>query len=192
IEGRGWGDPGGSQLPAGEGVVEAVSGGRGQRAEASQCGTCQRASQAGEISSAGAEAGAGEVRGRRGRAIWADAGGPTFCERRRVADRRGDAAAVDAVGRAVESATQAEAISPTARATAALWGTRTDGRKFSRLAGRAWSWRMPDEHDRRRHQRGGVAAGRRGDDLGGSQHAAGVDRKIRSATSVVRRLEERV
>src|ERR1019366_8610634 len=66
---------------------------------------CESASQAREVSSAGDEAGAGEVRGRRGRAIWADSGGRTFGERRRDADRCGDAAAMDAVGRAVEPTT---------------------------------------------------------------------------------------
>src|ERR1700676_373760 len=65
-EGGGCGESGGSELPESEAVVEAVSGGRGQRAEASQCGTSQRASQAGEVSSAGDEAVAGEVWGRRG------------------------------------------------------------------------------------------------------------------------------
>src|SRR5271169_1934209 len=75
IEGGGCGEPGGSELPAGEAVVEAVSGARGPRVEAWQCGTGERASQAGEISVAGDEVGAGEIRGRRGRAIWADAGG---------------------------------------------------------------------------------------------------------------------
>ena len=64
VEGGGCGEPGGGELPAGEAVVEAVSGGRGQRAEASQCGACERASQAGEISPAGDEAGAGEVWGK--------------------------------------------------------------------------------------------------------------------------------
>ena len=87
VEGGGCGEPGGGELPAGEAVVEAVSGGRGPRAEASQCGTGERASQAGEVSSAGAGAGAGEVRGRRGRAVWADAGGRALGERRRDADR---------------------------------------------------------------------------------------------------------
>ena len=52
--------------------------------------------------------------------------------------------------------------------------------------------RMPDEHDGRRDQRGGVAAGRGGDDLGGGEHVAGVDRKTRSAAGAVRGLEERV
>src|ERR1700680_3667811 len=116
IEGGGWGEPDGSKLPAGEAVVEAVSRGRGQRAEASQCGTEERARQAGEISATGDEAGAGEVRGRRGRAIWADAGGRAFGERRRAADGCGDAAAVDVGGGAVEAA-QAETVSPAPGAT---------------------------------------------------------------------------
>src|SRR6202521_3283477 len=124
---------GGSELPASEAIVEAVSGGRGQRAEASQCGTSQRASQAGEVSPAGDEAVAGEVWGRRGRAIWADAGGRTFGERRRNADRRGDTAAVDVGGGVVEETTEAETVSAAARATAAFWGVGADGRKFSRL-----------------------------------------------------------
>src|SRR5579863_8143169 len=71
IEGDGCGELNGGELPAGETVVEEVSGGRGWRAEAWQCGTSERTSQADEISGAGAEAGAGEVRGGRGRAIWA-------------------------------------------------------------------------------------------------------------------------
>src|ERR1700730_10160215 len=140
------------ELPAREAVVEAVSGGRGPRAETWQCGTCQRAGKAGEVSSAGAAAGAGEIRGRRGRAIWADVSSRAFGKRRRAADRRGDAAAMDAGGRVVEEATQAETVSPAARATTALWGVGADGRKFSRLVGAAWSGRLPDEHDRRRHQ----------------------------------------
>src|ERR1019366_4899800 len=159
VEGGGCREPGGGELPASEAAVEAVSGRRGQRAEASQCGRSERASQAGEVSQAGDEVGGGEVRGKRGRAIWADAGGRTFGERRRDADRCGDAAAVDAVGRAVEAATQAEAVSAAARATATLWGTGADGRKFSRLVGGARSWRMHDEHDRRCDQCSGVAVG---------------------------------
>src|SRR5882762_3120409 len=101
IEGEGCGEPGEGELPAGEAVVEAVSGARGQRVEASQCGASESASQAGEISSAGAAAGAGEVRGRRGRAVWANAGGGTFGERGRDEDRRGDVAAMDAGRRVV-------------------------------------------------------------------------------------------
>src|SRR5579863_885897 len=130
-EGGGCSEPGGSKLPAGEAVVEEVSGGRGQGVEASQCGTSERASQAGGISPTSAEAGAGEVWGRRGRTVWADAGGRTLVERRRAADGRGDAAAVDAVGRAVESAAEAEAVSAAAGATTALWGVGADGRKLS-------------------------------------------------------------
>src|SRR5579864_3233453 len=192
VEGGGCSEPGGSKLPAGEAVVEAISRGRGQRVEASQCGTSQCASQAGEISAAGDEAGAGEVRGKRGRAIWADAGGRTFGQRRRDADRRGDAAAVDVGGRAVEAATEAETVSAAARTTAALWGVGADGRKFSRLVGGARSGRMPDEHDRRCDQRGGVATRRGGNDLGSGQHVTDVDRKTRSAAGAVCGLEERV
>src|ERR1019366_9040543 len=99
IEGGGWGEPGGGELPEGQGVVEEVSGGRGQRVEASRSGTSERASQAGEVSSAGGEAGGGEVGGRRGRAVWADTGGGTFGEGRRVANGCGNAAAMGAGGR---------------------------------------------------------------------------------------------
>src|ERR1035437_3473724 len=148
-EGGGCRERGGGELPAREAVMEAVSGGRGPRAEASQCGTCESASQAREVSSAGDEAGAGEVRGRRGRAIWADSGGRTFGERRRDADRCGDAAAMDAVRRAVEPTTQAKTVSSAPGATAALWGVGADGRELSRLVGGAWFGRMHDEHDRR-------------------------------------------
>src|ERR1019366_697765 len=168
-EGGGCSEPGGSKLPAGEAAVEEVSGGRGQRVEAPQCGTSQCASQAGEISPTGDEAGAGEVWGRRGRTVWADAGGRTFGKRGRATDRRGDLAAVDAGRRAVEAATQAETVSPAARETAALWGVGADGRKFSRLVGGARSWRLHDEHDRRCDQRGGLAAGRGGNDMGSGQ-----------------------
>src|ERR1700676_3213256 len=192
VEGGGCGEPDGGELPAGEAVVEAVSGARGQRAEASQCGTGERASQAGEISAAGAAVGAGEIWGRRGRAIWADAGGGTFGPRRRAADGRGDVAWVDVGGRIVEAATKAETVSSAARAAASFWRVGADGWKFSRLAGGSRPGRLHDEHDRRRDQRGGVAAGRGGDDLGGGQHAAGVDRKTRSAAGAVRGLEERV
>src|SRR5258708_351585 len=80
IEGGGCGKPAGSELPASEAVMETVSGGRGPRAEASQCGTCQLASQAGEVSAAGAAAGAGEVWRRRRRALWSNPGGRTFGE----------------------------------------------------------------------------------------------------------------
>src|SRR5713226_6043652 len=61
-EGGGCGGPGGGELPAGEAVVEEVSGGRGPGAEAPQCGTCECASQASEVSTAGDAVGAGEVR----------------------------------------------------------------------------------------------------------------------------------
>ena len=60
LEGGGCGEVGGSALPAREVVVEAVSGRRGPRAEASQCGASQHMSQAGEVSAAGAAAGAGK------------------------------------------------------------------------------------------------------------------------------------
>src|ERR1017187_4483598 len=66
VEGGGCGEPGEGELPAGEAVVEAVWGGRGQRVEASRSGTSERAGQAGEVSSAGAEGGAGVVGGKRG------------------------------------------------------------------------------------------------------------------------------
>src|ERR1700681_3481127 len=135
------------ELPAREAVVETVSGGRSERAEASQCRACKRARQAGGISPEGDETGAGEVWERRGRAVWANAGGRTFGERRRDADRRGDAAAVDVGGRAVEAAAQAETVSTAARAEASFWGVGTDGRKFSRLVGGARPGRMHDEHD---------------------------------------------
>jgi Helix-turn-helix domain len=87
--------------------------------------------------------------GEGGRAIWADAGGRTFGERRRDADRRGDVAVMDVEGRAVEPAAEAETISPAAGATATLWGARADGRELSRLVGGAWSGGLHDEHDRR-------------------------------------------
>src|SRR5258708_5570734 len=67
-------------------------------------------------------------------------------------DGCGDAAAVEVGGRAVEAATQAETVSPAARATAALWGVGADGRKFSRLVGGVGSGRLPDEHGGRRDQ----------------------------------------
>src|SRR6266851_222579 len=135
--------------PEGTATGRSAGASEEQRAEAWQCGTRERASQAGEISPTGDEAGAGEVWGGRRRAIWADAGGRTFRERRRDADRRGDAAAVDASRRAVESAAEAETVSAAARTTAALWGVGADGWKFSRLVGGARSGRMHDEHDRR-------------------------------------------
>src|SRR5260370_20100228 len=127
-------EAGGSELPTREAAVEAVSGGRGPRAEASQCRTYECASQAGEVSPTGDEASAGEVWGRRGRAIWANAGGRTFGERRRDADRRGDAAAMDAGRRAVEPATQAGAGSAEARAAAARWGASAGERGCSSAA----------------------------------------------------------
>src|SRR5579863_6187170 len=71
-EGGGCGELGGGELPASEAVVEAVSGARGPRGEAWQCGTSERASQASEVSPTGDETGAGEIWGRGGRAIWAD------------------------------------------------------------------------------------------------------------------------
>src|SRR5947209_4133615 len=166
IEDGGCSEPGGGELPAGEAIVEGVSRGRGQRAETSQCRASERASQADEVSPTSAAAGAGEVRGRRGRVLWSDAGGGTFGQRRRDADRRGDAATVDAGGRTVEATTETETVSAAAREPAAFWGVGADGRKFSRLVGGTWSGRLPDEHGGRRDQRGGIAAGRGGDDLG--------------------------
>src|ERR1019366_3474651 len=109
-----------------------------------------------------------------------------------VANGCGNAAAMDAGGRVVESATQAETVSAAAGAAAAFWGIGADGRKFSRLVGGARFGGLPDEHDRRRDQRGGVTAGRGGDDLGGGEHVAGVDREKRSAAGAVRGWEERV
>src|ERR1700688_1604082 len=84
-EGGGCGEPGGRELPAGEAVVEEVSGRRGKTAEASEGGGSTPTSQASEISATSDEAGAREVRGRRGRAVRADVGGGTFGKRRRAA-----------------------------------------------------------------------------------------------------------
>src|ERR1019366_6676251 len=128
------------------GLEQAVWGGGGPGVEATWGGSGGCGSQAREVSSAGDEAGAGEVRGRRGRAVWADSGGRTFGERRRDGDRCGDAAAMDAVGRAVEPTTQAKTVSSAPGATAALWGVGADGRELSRLVGGAWSGRLHDEH----------------------------------------------
>src|ERR1700690_2961773 len=69
----GRGELDGGELPAREAVVEAVSGRRGQGAEASGGGTSERTSQASGISPADDEAGAGEVWRSGRRAIWADA-----------------------------------------------------------------------------------------------------------------------
>src|ERR1035437_146675 len=151
VAGGGRSEPGGGELPAGKAIVEEVSGRRSEGAEASRCGTSERARQAGEVSATSAEAGAGEVWRGRGRAVWSDVGGGTFGERGRAAHRRGDVAAMAVEGRVVESAAAAETVSAAARAAAALWGVGADGRKFSRLVGRARAWRLHDEHDRRRH-----------------------------------------
>src|ERR1700732_4853926 len=95
-------------------------------------------------------------------------------------------------GRVVEPGAEAPAASAAARAQAALWRTGADGRQLSRLARRTRSAGLPDGHGGRRHRRHAGAAGKGGDDLGGSAHAARLDRALWRAAGDLCGLEESV
>src|SRR5437773_896868 len=66
------------ELPAGEAVVEALSGGRGHGTEARQRGAIVESRSRCEVQKEGAAAGTGEVRWAGGRAFRTDAGGGTL------------------------------------------------------------------------------------------------------------------
>src|SRR5437763_4078425 len=100
--GGGCGPTSARELPAGEAVVEALSGGRCDGVAAWQRRAAVESRSRQEVSEESAAAGAGEVRRSGGRALRAHAGGGTSGFRRRSAVRRGNAAAVDAGGRIVE------------------------------------------------------------------------------------------
>ena len=112
------------------------------------------------VTAAGAGAGAEEVWGRGGGAIWADAGGRAFGEEDGMQDGRGNAAAVDVGGRVVEPGRSGRRIG-SGGSEGALWGVGANGRKFSRLVGRAGAGGLPDEHGGRCDQGGEFGWGRR-------------------------------
>src|SRR2546423_561304 len=180
------------ELPAGEAVVEALSGGRGRGTEARQRGAIVESRSRCEVQKEGAAAGAREVRWAGGRAFRTDAGGGTLGVRGWAEGGCRNAATLDAGGRAVESRAEASAASSSTRAQGTLWGTGANGRQFSPLAGRTWSGGLLDRHGRRRPQHDVGATGGARDDLGGGRWVARLDRTLRSAASVVCGLEESV
>src|SRR5205085_10201665 len=145
------------ELSAGEAAVEAVSGGRRCGAEASRCGTSVEPRTRGEVSAEGAGAGAGEVQRGGRRAIWTDADNGTLGIGRWREGGGGNAAAVDAGGRVVESGTEEAAAPETARAQGALWRNGAAGRELSPVAGGTWPGRLLDRYGRLRqkHNLGG-------------------------------------
>src|ERR1700737_553172 len=136
------------ELPAGEAAVEAVSGGRGRRSEAPQCGARIASCLPAEVSAEGAGAGAGEVRRAGGRALWSNASGGALSVRGWAEDRCGNAATLDAGGGAGEARAEAGGSPSSAAAQGALWGAGADGRELPPLAGGA-RWRgVLDGHGR--------------------------------------------
>ena len=181
------------ELPAGEAVVEAVSGGRGCGAAASQRGASDRiARHDAEVSAEGAAAGAGEVRRSGGGAF-----GPTLAAEHLANE---DGLQIDA--ETLRRWMLAEGLWSRERKRRAHRRRRerkehfgeigADGREFSRLAGGARTGGLLDRHGRRRHQHDVGATGRARNDLGGGRCAARVDRTLRGAAGVVRGLEESV
>src|SRR5712692_8909070 len=142
VAGGGRGGVDGGVLPAGEAAVAALWGGRGGGLEAPQRGAGVDPRVRGEVATPGVGAGAREVRGAGGGAIWSDAGSRASGCGGRAARRCGDATAVDAGGRVVEPGAEAEATPAAARAQGALWGDGADGRELSPLAGGTRSGRV--------------------------------------------------
>jgi len=106
--------------------------------------------------------------------------GPTLAAEhlgRRRWDCRGsrDLAALDVGGAAMESATPREETLPAAGTEGTLRRAGTAGWEFSRLARKAWSTGLPDEHGGRCHQPDPGSYGQRGDDLGGCRRVTEVD-----------------
>src|SRR6266480_1694494 len=101
------------ELPAGEAVVEALSGGRGHGTEARQRGAIVESRSRCEVPKEGAAAGAGEVRWAGGRAFRTDAGGGTLGVGGWAEGGCRNAATLDVGGRAVESRAEAPAASST-------------------------------------------------------------------------------
>jgi len=96
----------------------------------------------------GAGAGAGEVQRGGRRAIWTDADNGTLGIGRWREGGGGNAAAVDAGGRVVESGTEEAAAPETARAQGALWRNGAAGRELSPVAGGTWPGRLLDRYGR--------------------------------------------
>src|SRR6266446_1912487 len=148
VAGGGCGAADAPELPAGEAVVEALSGGRRRRSEASQCrnklASCLRA----EISAHGVAAGQGEVRRSGGRAFRSDAGGGALGLGGRPAGGCGNAAALDAGGGFVEPRAEAAGTPSSAGAQGTLWRDGADGWQLSRLAAGARSRGLPDRYGR--------------------------------------------
>src|ERR1700720_2453260 len=191
-EGDGCGEPGGSELPAGEAVVETVSGARACGAEARRSGAPLESRARGEVSTARVAARAGQVQRSGGGAVWTDAGGRALAIRGRAEDRRRNAAALDAGGRVVESGAETAAAPLAAGAQRTFRRDGADGRQLPRVAGGALTAGLLDRYGGRRHQHDVGATGRARDDLGGGRCAARLDRAERSAQVVVCGLEKSV
>src|SRR3990172_8360931 len=106
----------GDQLPAGEADLAALPRrmGGGSGASPRRPGVEPRPS--GGIAAPGVVPGAGEVFGRSGRTLRANAGGRALGRGRRRGDARRDAAALDAGGGVVESGAEADVVSEAASA----------------------------------------------------------------------------
>src|SRR5271157_171133 len=180
----------GGELSAGEAVVEALPGTRGQGVGARERGADFEPSEAKAITAASAGSAAEEVWRRGGGALWADVGGRAFGGGRR--DRTGgrNAAGLDVGGGVVEPGPAAARASAAAGAEGAVWGVGAIGWQLSRLAGRAGAGRLPDEHGGRCDGDDALSAREGGDDLGGGGGAEGLDRVLRGAQGVVHGLEE--
>src|SRR5437016_1942644 len=142
----------GGELPTGEATVETISETRTRQFEARQCGAGIEPGEAEKISAAGSGLGAEEVFRRGGEAIRADVGGGASGNGRRSERGWGNTATVDAGRGVVESEEEERAAPPEAGAERTLWRTGADGRKLSRLAGRARTERLPDGHGGGRHK----------------------------------------
>src|SRR5580658_1717099 len=182
----------GSELPAGQAVVEALSRTGTFEFEASQCRVHLESCLCAEVSAAGAGSGTEKVRRAGGRAFRADAGGRALGRRRWACGECRDAAALDAGSRTVESATEAAEAPATARAQRTFRRAGADGWQLSSVAGGARTGGLLDRHGRRCDQHDLGAIGGTRDHLGGGGCAARVDRAVRRPLGAVRGLEELV
>ncbi len=124
--------------------MEAVPGGRGRGAEASQRGAAVEPSVRGEVPVEGVGAGAREIRRAGGGVLRSHPGGGASGGGGPAGARCRDAAALDAGSRIMEPGAEEEATPAKARAEGALWGDGAGGRELSPLAGGAGAARVLD------------------------------------------------
>ena len=133
--------------------------GGAQRAEARKRGAGVEPKEAEEISRTSVAVGGQEVFGGGRRAVRADAGGRALGERRSCGSECADAAAVDVVGRAVESSAEAAVCIASGESGKSMWGNWCRWMEVSTTGWRTRAGRVFDEHGGRRQRRYAGPAG---------------------------------